>query len=146
MEKYKPGPREIKKAEESMSHMQATVSEAREEGYNLAMSKNKEAQKKENGPDKSYHERVTVNNVQISVGWDGSYNDYTLIFPQIEVDWDDPRKKGVTESALRISPKPEKAKQVFDLASKLAQTESDVYEIYRQIYKFCLDEIYGTDE
>lgn len=138
MEKYSPSPEEIKKAENTMSGKQQELSRAREEGYKLAESKHSKAHTKENGPDKSFREQTTVNGVDIIVAWDKGYDDYIIYFPQIDTG-EESYKKGITDQVLRIDQKPEVAKQVFDYASKLAQTESDVYDIYSKVEKFCQD-------
>lgn len=89
----------------------------------------------EEEPDRSYNEQTTVNGVEISVGWDSSYDNYAIYFPQIQIG-KVASEKGVDDQVLRINRRPEVAKQIFDYASKLAQTESDVYKIYKQTNDF----------
>lgn len=82
---------------------------------------------------KKYHEAATVNGTEISVGWDNGYRDYTIYFPQIDLN---AREEGVHDQVLRITQRPDVAKKVFDYAVKLAQTEANVYNIYRKVDKF----------
>jgi hypothetical protein len=104
-----------------------------------------EEQTKEKGLGKSYSEKATVNGVEISVRWDREYEDYTIYFPQIELG-EKASEKGVFDQIIRITRRPEVAKQVFDYASKLAQTESDVYKIFKQVEDFSRDLPYNEDE
>ena len=162
-EKYQPSPEEIKKAEEMMTDEQKKLSEAREEGYNIAKSEQGAEKLRERNPaeptiekygggsykilapEKPYREETTVNGVEISIHWDNGYGDYVIYFPQIELG-DTAYEKGVSDQVLRISQKPEVAKQVFDYASKLAQTEKDVYEIYKKVDEFSRDLPHDLEE
>lgn len=94
-------------------------------------------------PEKPYYEKATVNGVEIIVTWyDDSSKDYEIYFPQIKFGAD----PDVYDQVIRISRKPEVAKQVFDYATKLAETESDVYEIYKKVSKFARDLQYDIEE
>lgn len=104
------------------------------EGYNSIPEDAKEIEEL----DKSYLEETTINGKVISVGWDEGYNDYTIYFPQINIG-DEAREKGVYDQVIRISQNPKIAKEVFDFASKLAQTESDIYIIYKKVEEFSRD-------
>lgn len=94
---------------------------------------------------KDYHEQVTVNGIEISVGLDAEYDDYTIYFPQIELG-DDASEKGVDDQVIRLSQRPEVAKQVFEYASQLAQTEPDVYALYKKVEAFAQDLPYDKEE
>jgi hypothetical protein len=144
-EKYQPSKEETEKAEDMMTDEEKKLSEAREGGYELDESKMQEAQTKEKGLDKSYQEKTTVNGVEISIHWDSRYDDYTIYFPQIEIGWA-ARERGVDDQVIRISRKREVAKQVFDEALKLAQTESDVYEVYKKVEAFSQPLPYEDEE
>ena len=95
---------------------------------------------------RGYHEATTVNGVDISVGWDNGYNDYTIYFPQIDLSHAWENEEGVSDQVLRLSRRPDVAKKVFDYAVQLAQTESNVYEIYRKVDAFSRDLPYDKDE
>jgi len=94
------------------------------------------------GVDKTYREQETVNGVEISVAWDESYNDYTIYFPQIVIDFE----KGVSDQVLRITRRSEEAKKVFDYVAELARTGDDVHEIYKKVELFSKGLIYDEDE
>lgn len=79
-----------------------------------------------------FHDSTTVNGIHISVDWDSSYGDYTIYFPQIEVD-DHARDRGVSDQVLRLSPLPDVAKYLYEKAVELAETTPDVYELYTKI-------------
>ncbi len=79
-----------------------------------------------------YHEKTNVNGTEISVGWDGAYDNFTIYFPQIEPG----AEKGVPDQVIIISEKPGVAKQVFKYASEVAAEETNVYEIYRKVDVF----------
>ncbi|HTE48659.1 MAG TPA: hypothetical protein VK675_02005 [Candidatus Paceibacterota bacterium] len=89
----------------------------------------------EKEPDKSYRERKTVGNTQISVAWDSDYDDYNIFFPQIKTG-DEATKNGVYDQVIRIGESPKLAKQVFDYAAKLAETEHDLYKLYKAVESF----------
>ena len=164
MEKYQPSPEEMKKAEEVMTNEQKKMSEAREEGYNIAKSEQSAEKSREKNPaeptiekhpgglyeiitpENPYHEETTVNGVEIIVDWyDDSSKDYEIYFPQIEFG-EAASEKGVSDQVIMVSRRPEVAKQVFDYAAKLAQTESDVYEIYKKVKEFARDLPYDPAE
>ncbi len=88
--------------------------------------------KKETELDKGYYEQTTVNGVEISVGWDKGYDNFTIYFPQIKLGV----KEGVTDQVIIIAEQSEAAKQVFDYAVQLAEKETDVYEIYKKVDAF----------
>lgn len=82
-----------------------------------------------------YRNQETVNGIEISVAWSDMDEDYTIFFPQIE--WGEAAsEKGVRDQIIRIGQRPEAAKQVFEYAANLAQTESDVYALYRKVEDF----------
>lgn len=81
-----------------------------------------------------FHEASTVNGIQISVSWDHGYGDYTIYLPQIDLS--ESRKHGVSDQVLRLTRRPEVAKQVYDKAVELAKTTPDVYELYKLIEIF----------
>jgi hypothetical protein len=79
-----------------------------------------------------FSEKKIVNGIKIKVRWDEGYDDYTVYFPQIMLG-EEAEKKGVSDQVIRLTHKEKIAKQVFDYAIKLAETETDVYEIYKQV-------------
>ncbi len=91
---------------------------------------------------KAYREQTNVRGIDISVGWDRGYDDYTIYFPQIEIGIEG----GVPDQVIRISRKPEIAKQVFNFAAKKAEEAKDVYELYRAVEKFSRNLPYDDDE
>ncbi len=140
-----------------MTNEQKKLSEAREEGYQIVKQEQSAEKSREKNPaeptiekypdgsykiiapEKPYHEETTVNGIEIVVAWyDDSSKDYEIYFPQIEIS-ETADEKGVHDQIIRVSQKPEVAKQVFDYAVRLAQTESDVYEIYKKVEEFARD-------
>jgi len=97
--------------------------------------------KQEQGPDKSYHESTTVNGVEISIGWDNGYNDYTIYLPQIRLG-EEASEKGVYDQIIRLTRHPKIAKQVFDYAVARAQLTSDLHEIYKKVEEYSSDLLY----
>ena len=90
---------------------------------------------KKTGPDTSFYEASKVNGTEVSVGWDRIYGDYTIYFPQIEVN-EEAHEHGVHDQVIRLTRRPEVAKQVYDKAVELAEQTTDVYELYKQIKTF----------
>lgn len=132
-EQYKPSEREVKGAEDSMTDEQRKLSEAREEGYKLAESKQQKAEEK---LDESYHEELTVNLFKISVAPDAQNKEFVIYFPQILNDTYTMALRGVREDFIRINKRPEDAKKVFDYASKLAKSTKDIFYIYGMVKDF----------
>lgn len=94
-----------------------------------------EAESKELHEKELFHNKETVNGIEISVAWSDMDKDYTIYFPQIEFG-EAASEKGVHDQIIRIGRRPEAAKQVFEYAANLAQTESDVYALYRKVEDF----------
>ncbi len=82
-----------------------------------------------------YSDRTEVNGIEMNVGWSEDYHDYTIYFPQIKLD-DETRDKGVSDQVIRIGETPDLAQRVFEYASQLAETESDVNELYKKVLNF----------
>ena len=122
---------------EAMTPRQKELSESREQGYKLAESKHQKTQTKENGSDKSYREEKIINGIEIKVRWYDVPANYEIYFPQIKTG-DDASQKGVFDQTIRLSEKREVAEKVFEYASKLAESESDVYEIYKKVENFSM--------
>jgi hypothetical protein len=93
---------------------------------------------------KKYHEATTVNGVDISVGWDNGYNDYTIYFPQIQID-EESSEKGVYDQVIRLTRRPEVAKQVFDYAVVQAKLTSDLHEIFKKVEEYSRDLPYDEE-
>jgi hypothetical protein len=85
-----------------------------------------------------YLEKTNVNGIDISVGWDRGYSEYTIYFPQIIAD-EQASKKGVSDQVLRINKDQKNAKKVFDFASQEALNEKDVYKLYLKAEGFIRD-------
>ena len=81
-----------------------------------------------------YKNEAEVNGIIIDAHYDIGYMDYVLYFPQI--DMNEAIAKGTGDQLFRIGESPEIAKKVFDYAVKLAETESDVYEVFKKAEKF----------
>ena len=94
-----------------------------------------EGESQEKIPDKSHLERAMINGIKMKVGWDRGWNNYVIFFPQIELN-EQTLNKGVTDQLIEISKNPARAKEVFDYAAKLAETEPDVYKLYQQVKEF----------
>ncbi len=94
---------------------------------------------------KSYRERMVVNGIEISVGWDRYYNDYTIYFPEITLE--EGRKRGVNDQVIRITTLPDVAKQIFDHACKVAKEGNlNVYDVFKQVQEFSRDLPYDESE
>ena len=91
---------------------------------------------------KAFSASERVNGVDISVGWDNGYDDYTIYFPQIELS----KVEGVDDQVIRITRKPDVAKLVFDYACQLAKKQPDVYKIYKCVEEFSRDLQYDDEE
>jgi hypothetical protein len=127
LEKQKPDLNQVKQAEEMMP--KKNPSEPTIEKYCCGS--------RTLAPEKPYDEEAIINGVKISTYWDYGYNDYVIRFPQIDLRGV-AQKRGVNDQVIRISQKPEEAKQVFDHASKLAQSEKDIYELYKKVENFAI--------
>ena len=93
---------------------------------------------------KKYREATTVNGVEISVGWDNGYDDYTIHFPQIQLG-EESSEKGVYDQVIRLTRRPEVAKQVFDYAVARAQLTSDLHEIFKKVEEYAGDLPYDEE-
>ena len=87
-------------------------------------------------PENEFNQQETVNGTEISVGWDGMYRNYSIYFPQVELN-EEAQAKGVGDQVISISENPEDAKSVFEYAKKLAETETNINEIYLKVQDFC---------
>ena len=85
---------------------------------------------------KHYFEKVTINGIEMEVGWDSGYGDYTIYLPQIEIIGGEAERRGISDQVLRISENPELAKKVFEFAKEAANHEKDVYDLYNRVEKF----------
>ena len=92
--------------------------------------------------ERCYYEKTTVNGIEISVGWDQGYDEYTLYFPQIQIG-EEAREKGVWDQVIRISESLDDAKKIFNLSVEIAHNESDVYKIYEKVFNFLIKNIHG---
>ncbi len=86
--------------------------------------------------EKRYFEKETINGIEIEVGWDNGYGDYTIYLPQIEIIGGEAEKRGISDQVLRISENPELAKKVFEFAKGAATQEKDAYDLYNRVEKF----------
>jgi|GEM_PF-5733371 len=86
-------------------------------------------------PDAPYQEHSDVNGVEMSVGWDDEYKEYTISFPGMELG-DEAREKGVHDQVVKISQEPELAKEVFAYTEEAAKVDGDVYELYKKVHAY----------
>jgi hypothetical protein len=91
---------------------------------------------------KAFVGRETVNGVDIVVKWDEGYDDYVIYLPQIELG----KEEGIYDQVIRLTRKPEVAKQVFDFATKEAEKTKNVYDLFRSVEKFSKDLPYDDEE
>lgn len=82
-----------------------------------------------------YHQQAEVNGIKFTVGFDPSYQDYVLYFPQIEIDVTGESNRPA-DQLFRIDNDPEKAKQVFEYVAQEANKVSDVYELFNKALDF----------
>lgn len=87
------------------------------------------------------HEKETVNGVEISVGWDDGYGDYTIYFPQIDIS-DEVRERGIADQVIRISESAEDAKKVFEYAKGLAERGESIEVIYKKVEEYIQQNFY----
>ncbi len=154
-QKHKPSAGEMSRAAEMMTPEQKIRSEAREEGFRLGETAKERKEKALDpakpkiivhersargksytieAPEKPLYEKREVNGVPISVGWDRGYEDYTIYFDvKLPPDASD---RGVYDQAIRISHRPDVAKQVFDFAAAQAEIESDPVELIKKVEEF----------
>jgi hypothetical protein len=71
----------------------------------------------------------------MKVGWDRGWNDYVILFPQIDIV-NEGLKKGVHDQLLEIGTNPEVAKKVFEYAVQLVEKAPDVYSLYQEVKDF----------
>ena len=91
-----------------------------------------------------YYKKATVNGIEIIVGWDKRYGDYTIFFPQIEFS-DASSERGVSDQVIRISEKEETANMVFELAVSLVNKFDgrDVYDLYNIVFEYLVKNVHG---
>ncbi len=104
----------------------------------------KDYREKQYNSKKSYHEKCTENGIEISVGWDVGHNDYTIYFPQIDLDY--AWNEETSDQVIRITQLPDVAKQIYDYAVKQASQVKDVYELYRRVNAFKADFPYDEED
>jgi len=92
-----------------------------------------------NAPEKTqnekFRERKIINGTEISVVWDKQNGWYEMYFPQIDTE-DERAKKYFLSGTTVLTQSTEVAKQIFEYAEKIAQTETDVYEICRKVEEY----------
>lgn len=98
--------------------------------------------KQEQKDRKAYRGQRIINGIDIRVGWDRGYDDYTIYFPQIELGQED----GPPDQVIRITRRPEVAKQVFDFAVKKSKEINDVNKLYRAVEEFARTLPYDDEE
>lgn len=91
---------------------------------------------------KAYRGQRIINGIDIRVGWDRGYDDYTIYFPQIELGEED----SPPDQVIRITRRPEVAKQVFDFAVEKSKEINDVNKLYRAVEKFARTLQYDDEE
>lgn len=70
-----------------------------------------------------------VNGMEIRVGWDTGYRDYTLHFPDIDMAKAAPF--GISDQVIRISECEQDARKAFAEVCDAAEIVKDVYNLYR---------------
>ena len=150
--KHRPSAAEMSRAEEMMTQEEKVRSEAREEGFRLGETAKKRKEEaldpampkiivhartargksyEVRPPEKPLYEKREVNGISMSVGWDRSYEDYTIYF-DVSLPEDAP-ERGVNDTVIRISQRPEAAKQAFEYAAAQAAIESDPVELIKKV-------------
>ncbi|MEO8065332.1 MAG: hypothetical protein ABI643_00560 [Candidatus Doudnabacteria bacterium] len=100
-----------------------------------------EEEKKELGPDKSYHEEFTENGESIfSVRWDEELGEYKILFPQIIPFGKAAEDASINSKSFIIGQTPDAAKKVFDYAkTSLAATDKpDIHKVYLKVYDYAI--------
>jgi hypothetical protein len=82
--------------------------------------------------ERKFLKKETVNGIEISVGWDEGYEDYTIYLPQVQTDYE----KGISDQVVRIGESTEAAERVFEKAKELAAASSTPEELYLKMEKY----------
>lgn len=85
--------------------------------------------------EEQFRAKETINGTTIMCHFDGEYNDYVLYFPQINLG-EEANEQGVSDQLFRISEDSSVAKQVYEFAKKLAETDKDIYSIFKKTKEF----------
>lgn len=91
---------------------------------------------------KAFVGREIINGIEIVVEWDKDYDDYVIYLPQIEFG----KEEDIHDQVIRLTRKPEVAKQIFDFATKEAEKTKSVYDLFRSVEKFSKDLPYDDEE
>lgn len=82
-----------------------------------------------------------INGVQIGVGWDKGYGDYTLYLPQLNPDW----ARNIDDQVIRLSKLPQEAQKAFEYACTLAEEGKDIEDIYFAVGRLQADFLYEEE-
>jgi len=84
-----------------------------------------------------FREQAEVKGITIHSYKDPEYEDYCIYLPGIDLA--EGAKKGVADQLIRIDQDPEHAKAAFVKAKELAETEPDIYDLYKKLEAFIQD-------
>jgi hypothetical protein len=84
-----------------------------------------------------YYSRSIVNGIEISVGWDRGYQDYTVYLPQIDL-----QEFGACDQVIRISRDSAHARQVIEYAVAQAAHASSPIELFKALDQYISEEIW----
>jgi hypothetical protein len=100
-----------------------------------------------NAPEERFLGQETVNGIEISVGWDDSYGDYTIYLPQISLG-EEAHDQGIYDQVIRSTRLGSEARKLFKKAKEMANDCKDSYELYLKLEDYCHNELKydGDDE
>lgn len=84
--------------------------------------------------EEKFHQKETINGIEISVGWDDGHRKYVMYFPQVA--FTEGEERGVYDQIIKISEDAEEAKKVFEYAEEQAAREKDVYNVYKKVEEY----------
>lgn len=141
----KPLSREERKNKKNWTTSDAKLlkkgSEVRDDGSIRATKIQIEKAKAEKEEGQPYHERININGIEISVGWDMGYGEYVAYISDPE--WEkEAKEKDLPEGILRIklNKDPKWAREVFEYAKQKAleekESDADTLGGYVEVYAY----------
>lgn len=93
-----------------------------------------------------YQEKASVNGKDINIHWDSGYEEYVVYFPQVKLSDETSNKHKIYDNVILIGTDTAVAQQIFAEAIKLAETESDVYGLYKGVEHFAAAHVSVKEE
>lgn len=93
-----------------------------------------------------YQEKASVNGKDIGIHWDSGYEEYVVYFPQVKFGDETSDKYQIYDNVILIGTDTVVAQQIFAEAIKLAETEPDVYGLYKGVERFAAAHVSAKEE